>query len=363
MEPPGDACEAPTPREGGGGAGGSDDGSDSSDADAVSRRIAEWQTRLLQLNRRNNLLYFRPGRSTVGITDIAPDELDDRLGRSRNGLSFPYAPPRPVQRSGFAGEDDPADEAADPPAVGGDLTTDCDVADLQRRLRNLRRRDREWEEEQGLNVLFLAMGFLDWVDADGEQARSPLVLIPCDLERTSPRDPFRLCREDDDAVVNPTLRHQLSVLGVDLHEFDVDSSEHGSLGAYIEGVGALVADRAGWSVDSEIVLGAFSYSKLAMYEDLTRMRQHGARSELTRLLAAGGRPGSEGGGGGAGPATPAEADLAAGRLDDLLDVRDQFAVPAGRLQPAGRDRSGAQRRAPGHPRTARHRQRARPLPT
>ena len=34
--------------------------------DRVARRISEWQTRLLQLDRRNNLLYFKPGRSVVG---------------------------------------------------------------------------------------------------------------------------------------------------------------------------------------------------------------------------------------------------------------------------------------------------------
>lgn len=70
-----------------------------SDADgAIARRIGEWQTRLLQLNRRNNLLYFKPGRSAVGITEIAPDELDARLRRARRGLQFPHVNRRPTRR-------------------------------------------------------------------------------------------------------------------------------------------------------------------------------------------------------------------------------------------------------------------------
>ncbi len=52
--------------------------------------IGEWQTRLLQLDRRNNLLYFKAGRSAIRIID---------------------------------------------------------TLDLQRRLRNLRRKDKEWEDE------------------------------------------------------------------------------------------------------------------------------------------------------------------------------------------------------------------------
>ncbi len=205
------------------------------------------------------------------------------------------------------------------------MTTDCEPADLQRRLRNLQRRDREWEEEQGLNVLFLAMGFLHWVDVDGEQARSPLLLIPCDLERESPRDPFRLVREDDDLSVNPTLRHQLAVLGIELPEYGNDSGEDEPIETYIGRVDALARSRTDWSVDSGIVLGTFSYSKLAMYEDLIRMSEEGVRSELTGMLA-GAEAQTERVRSDGASATPRDPDLVGGRLDDLLDLRDQYTV-------------------------------------
>ncbi len=292
--------------------------------DAIARRIGEWAKRLLQLDRCNNLLYFKPGRSAVGITSIAPSQLDDRLRRSRRGLEFPYAPPAQSRRRGFATQDDP--DHTDAPAVHpGDMTTDCEPTDLQRRLRNLQRRDREWEEEQGLNVLFLAVGFLNWVDVDGEQARSPLLLIPCDLGRESPRDPFRLVRGDDDPVVNPTLRYQLAQFAIQLPEFGNEAAEDEPIEAYIGRVGALIRGRADWSVDSGIVLSTFSYSKLAMYEDLTRMQEQGARSELTRLLA-GSEARREGATLEGASATPRAPELVGGRLDDLLDIRDQYTV-------------------------------------
>ena len=153
------------------------------------------------------------------------------------------------------------------------------------------------------------------------------MLIPCDLERASPRDPFRLRAEDDDPVVNPTLRHQLSVLGVDLPALGSDSSEDESIDAYVAAVGDLVGSRGDWSVDAAIALGAFSYSKLAMYQDLERMLRQGVRSDLTQLLAAGGAAHSERAtASDAASATPRSEDLAGGRLDDLLDIRDQYAV-------------------------------------
>ncbi len=312
-------------------------------SDRIAHRIGEWQTRLLQLNRRNNLIYFKPGRSAAGITGITADELDARLRRSRRGLEFPYAPPRATSRPGFtnrAGSDEQQEE--EPVVITGDLETDCEVGDLQRRLGNLRRRDREWEEEQGINVLFLAAGFLDWVDSEGVRGRAPLVLIPCDLERKSPRDPFRLVREDDERIVNPTLRHSLAKLGVEVPDLDDEAAEAESIEAYLGRVRERIGDRQDWAVDDSLVLGTFSYSKLAMHEDLEQMRQHGPRSGLTRLLAAGGDEAGPSEPRGDGYAAPSIGDLAGGRLDDLLDLRDQYTVlPADYSQleaiEAGRD--------------------------
>ncbi len=292
--------------------------------EAVSQRIGEWAKRLLQLDRRNNLLYFKPSRSAVGITGMTPSELDDRLRRSRRGLKFPYAPPPRTRRRGFATQED-TDHTDDAVVYPGDLTTDSEPADLQRRLRNLQRKDREWREEQGLNVLFLALGFLDWIDEDGEKARSPLLLIPCNLERVSPRDPFRLIRSDEDPTVNPTLRHQLERLGIELPDYGNESDEDEPIHTYIGRIGALTHGRTDWSIDSGIVVGTFSYSKLAMYEDLTRMSEAGIQSELTGLLA-GAEAQMERSPSDGASATPRDPDLVGGRLDDLLDMRDQYTV-------------------------------------
>ena len=295
-----------------------------SDHDGISGRIGEWAKRLLQLDRRNNLLYFKPGRSAVSITSIKPDELDERLRRSRRGLKFPYAPPAQARRRRLGTQGD-TNHTEDSAVQLGDMTTDCEPADLQRRLRNLQRKDREWEEEQGLNVLFLAVGFLNWIDVDGEEAHSPLLLVPCNLERESPRDPFRLVRGDDDPSTNPTLRYQLALLGIGLPEYGSESVEDEPIEAYIGRVEALTRSRTEWSVDSGIVVGTFSYSKLAMYEDLARMSEEGIRSELTGMLA-GVESQTERSRSDGIPATPREPDLVGGRLDDLLDMRDQYTV-------------------------------------
>ena len=187
--------------------------------------VEDRQRRLLQLNRRNNLLSFKPGRSAVLIVDQTPDGIVGDLLTSRKGLDFDYAEFRSRRPSSdFQPEaDQEEDKDNEPYVISGDLSGDIPTLELQRRLRNIQRRDREWEEEQGLNVLYLALGFLEWIDGEGESVKSPLLLLPCDLKRASPRDPFTLSRDEDDLASNATLTAQMKESGIDLPEIEPES--------------------------------------------------------------------------------------------------------------------------------------------
>ena len=119
-------------------------------------------------------------------------------------------------------------------------------------------------------------------------------------------------------------------MGRELPELADDHVEaETSIEAYFAEVNKLISDRQDWYIDSGIFLGTFSYTKLAMYEDLTRMLEQGVRSELTLLLA-----GDEAKRTDRAAATPSatrkDRDLAGGQLDDLLKISDQYTVPASR---------------------------------
>ena len=282
----------------------------------IAEVIARWQEQLLQLDRRNNLLYFRAGRPAVSLTGVASADVDAWLDGPSAAWRFPYAERVRRDREDGAGEDD-----GDVRVTDGDIETDAEPLELQRRLAALHRREREWEEEQGLNVLFLAVGFLRWRDAGGEEARSPIALLPCDLERPSPRDPFLLRPEDDQAEVNATLAHHLRTLGAELPELREDQP----IAAYLGEVREAIRGKPDWEVEEGVALGVFAFSKLAMYEDLDRMRRKGVEHPLVRRLA---RGAGEGGAQGAPmpSALPPDGELAGGGLDDLLELRDQFTV-------------------------------------
>jgi very-short-patch-repair endonuclease len=284
----------------------------------LSSVIAGWQTKLLQLDRRNSLLYFRGKQSSVSITGAPPDGLFERLQRTRLGLAFPYTERRrPAQgQNPFAESPGEIDEVV----VPGDLETDVPPLPLQRRLLGLYRKDREWEEEQGINVLFVALGFLNWIDDAGQKGCAPLLLAPADLERESPRDPWLLLLEDDDLLINETLRHKLRTIGITLPEMG-----HEKPSLYLDDVQVAISAREDWTVTNEIGLATFPFGKMAMWEDLEKMRGDGIDHPVVRALAGeveALRPHE----GDTSNGLPPADKLAGGGLDDLLPIRDQFAV-------------------------------------
>ena len=301
---------------------------DASDLESISAQITAvvngWQNRLLQLDRRNNLLNFRPGRSAVRITNRTPDDIFSSLLNKSAGLRFDYE--EPVIALWNNQTDDPEsadDEATGSHFISGDLIGDYPVPELQRRLRNLMRRANEFRDEQGLSVLYLALGMLEWEDIDGHALQSPLLLLPCELDRSSPRSPFTLRCIDDVPVANSTLSAKLrNDFGIELPDLNFDEETPGEcLGHYRRAL----SQRQHWTVNDNVYLSVFSYSKLAMWHDLESIKDNPTGHDMVATLAGVSLPKSVGDADRL-PPLPSERDLAGGGLDDLLKVRDQFAV-------------------------------------
>lgn len=272
----------------------------------VDSAVQRWQTQLLQLDRRNKLLCMKEDRTSVRLEP--PGTADDfvaDLSGSRLGRRFLYAARRP---NGQVYEEP------------GDLFTSVPALDLQRRLRALRARDREFTEEQGVNVLFLAVGSLRWVDEDGQPGNAPLVLFPADLVVASPRDPYYLKLEDEDPVANATLKFVLSKSGIALPDFNPDSS----IAEYLESVRRLIRRKPNWDVVSDIQLSTFQFSKVAMWEDLEAMRKEGVERPLVRRMA--GEVMERTAPDGDGADHLSDGDSHGGKLDDELDLKRQYLV-------------------------------------
>ena len=118
----------------------------------VDAHIRRWTSRLTDLTRRNRLAFFKPSRT--GTLEIAVE--------ASNLYSALLS-----DRSISLGEKDVRLEEG---------------ADLRRRLRGLAARAREYEEERGIDALFVAFGIVEWPSDDPARPyAAPLLLVPARL--------------------------------------------------------------------------------------------------------------------------------------------------------------------------------------
>jgi len=284
--------------------------------------VEGWKRKLLQMDRSNARLYFKASRSTVKIESPNCLDIVESLEKARAGLSFNYleqsvSRTRRVLRDPLAIDDAGEEEIAEPLVRPGVIDADCPDVELPRRLGNLMVRAKTWEQEQGLSVLFLALGFLKYLDKDGEEATAPLLLLPVTLDRASPRDHFIIHESDEDAEVNDVL----SVALKKLTGRELPRNDGLSVGDYLSDVRKLFADQADMAVVEDVYLSIFSFSKQAMVRDLERVQESGTDSVFVRTLA-----GDESASGQITPLDSAQDfsgdSLAGGRLDDLISMAE-----------------------------------------
>jgi hypothetical protein len=164
---------------------------------------------------------------------------------------------------------------------------------LARRLLRLAADARTAEEEQGLNILYLAIGFLRWRESPSSDMvrESPLVLLPVQLVRNERTSTFDIQAREDDISTNLPVQERLRQdFGIQLP--DVEETEDWAPSDYFAKVQEVVSGKPGWSIDRDgMQLGFFSFAKLLMHRDLdpgTWPVNAFAESDLLRGLLADG---------------------------------------------------------------------------
>ena len=214
---------------------------------------ASWVSRLIDVSRRNNLLYFRP-TPTNSIELASGSAAISELLAGKTVSAQSLLP---------------------------------DLTDRPGRVLSIARKAMENSEEKGLQTLYLALGFATWSIGDGgRNPKAPIFLLPLQMKKKG-RDLTAIdVQVAGDPQVNPILRHILSdefnivitdeqLLSTILPESEADDLQGEDAPSLLERYNKVVSSLTvrvgkvpGFTVTFSAAISNFSFAKLALVNDL-----------------------------------------------------------------------------------------------
>jgi hypothetical protein len=279
----------------------------SGSGDLIADVLESLRRRLLDLTSRNRLLHFRhPKTGSIRVIDELPDQLKQFLADDEKEMRFIPVPDPTREQLIEAGhmEIDPETEEEKlvhspdarewaqwlglhsnyeapevTPGEDEDKHTDNAIQtmffpdELETRLRSMRQKANSAIEETGANILYLAIGFLEWFEQRDANAKrlAPLYMIPVRLDRgklnaATRTYEYRLKYSGEDILTNISLREKLrNDFQIALPELEesVDPEE------YIKSVANAVRIREpNWRTRRYVTLCHLNFSKQLLYLDL-----------------------------------------------------------------------------------------------
>jgi very-short-patch-repair endonuclease len=245
--------------------------SESTENTAIAATLESSRQALLDLSARNRLLAMPLGKNTSKSLEVLNERSNDiyrLLVTEKKSMRFLPQLPQPSPSGHRDTAVSPAEEK-DKGYLDNKLQTKLDKDQLEKRLLAMSRNAQTIIEEQGVNILYLTLGSLTWIDQEKSTPRhAPLLIVPVQLLRQTARQQFTLKWSQMDVEGNLSLQAKLKHdWGIDLPLPEIDENFQPSI--YFAQVAETISSLSGWSVNPDcIVLGFFSFSKFLMYKDL-----------------------------------------------------------------------------------------------
>src|ERR1700730_6309118 len=239
---------------------------------AIEKLLAEARLKLVETGTRNRLIHTPQGAKrsrALAITGNASDDVFANLVRENKPLRLLAAEEIADKQCDAAPPETPrlvTPRTGDP----NGLQTSLPPGLLHKRLHAMQRDAKTAEEEHGVNILFLALGFLRWYeDEESDVPRdAPLILLPVYLGRDPKRSAFDLKLREENIATNQALQERLrGDFGLALP--DVAETEDWQPSSYFDAVANAFVAKRRWSIDANAIeLGFYSFAKLLMMRDL-----------------------------------------------------------------------------------------------
>ncbi|TDP80862.1 AAA domain-containing protein [Aquabacterium commune] len=260
----------------------------------IKAKVQASRKELLDIGLRNNLISFRKTSKTLALQAESLPSLFDALYAEGRSLSFEATRESKAKAESVTDADHLSSELADDALLevlserkaeapgrgrtdervsGLKLKTQLDPERLFLQLLKMRAEAQGYVDEQGVNILFLAFGFLHWYESpqSAEARRAPLLLVPVSLSRDGAQEAFKLAYTGEDIFLNLSLQAKLKAdFAITLPSFDLEGDvDSQALMDYGRQVEKAVANQPRWRVATDdLVLGFFSFGKFLMFRDL-----------------------------------------------------------------------------------------------
>ena len=232
----------------------------------VDRAREVWIKKLIDLSRRNNLLFYRDLQTgTLDLSAAPADAIHSLLQSGREGvpgvLLNKLLPALPQQTSAAA------------------------------RLKEISARAQMNLEERGLDTLFLGLGMASWQpDDDGRPAEAPVVLMPLVATSSGRESRSWTLKRNGDVRVNDVLLHALEIQhGVRIDADALlpeilgdDEGEEFDLEPLFDRLRSMAQDVPGFAISPRYIISNFHFQKLAIVKDL---KEHGEQLAAHDVIA------------------------------------------------------------------------------
>ena len=231
----------------------------------IQKEFKNLRKNLLDLTLRNQLLNFKQRNQTLKFDKQSPSNIYKMLVLQKKKMNF--------SPKGKDSEESSKWSFHKPQLFSDDKTLEVNLTpnELQKRLFYINNQSKTMLQEQGYNILYVAVGFLNWSDKSKPRQSNlaPLILIPVTLERKKAGNSFSLYWTGEDIQTNISLKTKLLDDGIEVDDFEaknfIEAPEQ-----YIKHIENAVKPMRKWKIDDKlsVALGFFSFTKFIMYNDL-----------------------------------------------------------------------------------------------
>lgn len=264
-------------------------------------KLNKWAELLLDTGKRNNLINFKDSKTSTAEV-IYPDFSTFFSNIEHASIFEVYDPKLENEEEYFDISDNDDTEQSDKKWISKNEYLFAYQRKLKRHqilvyninnkplkaLKSISKKAKTAIEETGVNIAYLAFGFIHWTESENSQVKlqAPILLVPISIENESSVEPYYIKTDGDEIIVNPTFVFKLqNDYGIKFPEFD----DYLSIEEYLEKIETIVS-KLKWTVSRECKIGIFSFLKINMYKDIkenadTIIKNDGIRTLLGEITA------------------------------------------------------------------------------